>query len=123
MSEMTLEPCPFCDNARIDFCDEGATSFFYCPECGMSGPRGHFRIPAADNWNMLPRRLRWTREKPTGPGIYFYRKNPDALFTVIGVYEERDRTLCFTMLGSKKQRILEYTTGEWAGPIQEPEVP
>ena len=64
--------------------------------------------------------LKWTKEKPTEPGIYFYRKNPDALFTAIGVFEDRDKTLCFLMLGSKKQRTIDYVTGEWAGPIPEP---
>ena len=105
MSEITLEPCPHCHNKNIDYWNEDE-GFFYCGKCGLFGPLSHDKILAADRWNALPRRLRWTKERPTQEGWYWHHI-PPAFGSVIEYYDPE-------IAGPE-------TTGEWAGPIPEPE--
>ena len=39
----------------------------------MIGPKSESRGVAFFEWNALPRPLRWTKEPPTEPGLYWYR--------------------------------------------------
>ena len=116
MEEITISSCPFCGNTQIDYWDE-TDGFFYCEACGLCGPRAHDKILAADRWNGLPRRLKWTREKPTKNGWYWWRTGGDCnLRGIVSVCIETD---IMVLAGSYK--YLSQTTGEWAGPIPEPE--
>lgn len=111
MEEISMLPCPFCGNTQIDYWDE-TDGFYYCEKCGLCGPRAHDKILAADRWNGLPRRLKWTREKPTQEGWYWLKE------------EGRHAVVKMTaggMISEPYVRHVNEVDGEWAGPIPEPE--
>jgi hypothetical protein len=63
--------------------------------------------------------LRWTEEKPTEPGWYWYRGEVDDADPLI---VEVDRAGYFQWPDGGFQEV-KLTKGEWAGPIPLPEKP
>ena len=120
MPEITMFPCPFCGNEQIDFWDE-TDGFFYCEKCGLCGPRAHDRILAADRWNGLPRRLRWTKKKPTQEGYYWYKdKQTSQIIALITTLDNELIVHAANRYANYPVRMVDLN-GEWAGPIPEPE--
>lgn len=116
--EKELKPCPYCASDTCE-CFPVKDDMFQvaCSECAMRGPRYPSREEAVFAWNALPRRLRWTKEKPTQNGWYWWRTGEDCnLRGIVSVCIETD---IMVLAGSYK--YLSQTTGEWAGPIPEPE--
>ena len=107
-----LKQCPHCGCTDIirtdtkDFCHHVAEIYITCPECGMRGPYKGVES-SGDAWNALPRRLRWTKEKPTKNGWFFHRDVDEhgGSYTTV-LYWDKNLTI---------------DTGLWAGPIPEPE--
>lgn len=129
MSE-ELKPCPCCGGTKSLFFYDYPTGAFTvcCANCGMRGPAtGYSKDGAIAAWNALPRRLRWTKEKPTKTGFYWWcdKKFVDLTASLVGLtasivavdVENRESII----IGAEK--VVDFTKvgGEWAGPIPEPE--
>lgn len=111
-----VNPCPFCgEEEALALYDYPAGSFAVsCANCGFRGPAtGYSESDAIAAWNALPRRLRWTGNKPTEPGWYCYRY-PDGKWA-IGYL----RGNCITFPGGE-YLYLDNAPGEFAGPIKTP---
>ncbi len=64
----------------------------------------------------------WTREKPTQPGWYWYRTlhhGKPTFVDMVRVYPYGDTFLVRSM--EFAGTFIKDFTGEWAGPIEEPE--
>lgn len=126
--ELKLLPCP-------NDCKHGLVDVFEYPSgnpeescdiyqvacacaCGVRGPLKYTRKEVADARNSLPRRLRWTKEKPTEPDFYW---NRDGRLLRVGEILEISGALWCHFAGESEPQLLELVGGEWAGPIQEPE--
>lgn len=111
MSE-ELKPCPGCGEKGLleIFGYSSASSFaICCGDCGMRSPTtGRTKSEAITIWNALPRRLRWTKEKPTKQGWYWCRHEDGGIH--IG---------CF--MAARDYPGYGEGVIEWAGPIPEPE--
>jgi len=116
--ELKILPCPFCGNNEIQWWNK-PYEFYHCNRCGMDGPTATDKILAADRWNGLPRRLRWTREKPTVPEFYWYKSDGGVL--EIGMTFEVHGKSYVHFAGEEDAHLLELVDGWWAGPIPEPE--
>lgn len=105
-----LKPCPACNEPSPEISNTGRDYYVRCPHCCMRGPEAGGPTWAAEDWNAMPRRLRWTKETPTEPGWYWNRREGHPEEMTISWYSE-------TRLGNL------YTDGKdlWAGPIPEPE--
>ena len=124
MSE-EMKECPNCGHipTPYDWCSasDGWRGQAYCEKCDMRGPAvlGD-RQAFVDAWNAMPRRLRWTREKPTVPEFYWYKT--DGGVREIGiVFGSGSNTLFVHFAGEEDAHLLELVDGWWAGPIPEPE--
>jgi len=115
MKEITMSPCPHCGNTQIDYWDE-TDGFYYCEKCGLCGPRAHDKILAADRWNGMPRHLKWTKEKPTKDGYYWYKDK--ITMQMIAFVDASTEAVEFFVF--PEETCLDALDGEWAGPIQEP---
>jgi len=78
-------------------------------------------MPDVLKWPIMPRRLLWTREKPTESGYYWSRFLKDDL-CIVFVYVESDSEF-FEVPGEKGRWPLSQDGIMWAGPIPEPEEP
>ena len=110
MSE-ELKPCPYCGEtvSQKDVCDDGNFLAVYCPNCSMRGPYAYRpEHDAVAMWNALPRKLRWTREKPTKDGWYWHDQGLG--FGIVIEYVDME-------IGPTGG-VLEDEM--WAGPIPEP---
>ena len=65
----------------------------------------------------MPRRLRWTKEKPTAPGWYWFRSGEQGFPRFIVFIKGFSKRGLLLTSGNKRC----YLEGEWAGPIPEPE--
>lgn len=127
-----MKPCPHCGHraALWDGNPDGSQGVYvFCEECGMHGPLTieMEEESAIAAWNALPRRLKWTKEKPTEPGWYWWRFEKNIVPHMVYVVHEStmrpvqtDRMLILYP-NSKKELDVETRGGEWAGPIPEPE--
>lgn len=144
-----LKPCPACGHTNLEIieCEENPpASYVRCDCCGLqTGPTNEFSPDVVTEWNSLPRReekdiyqplsfhpalprrLKWTREKPTEPGWYWWRFEKNIVPHMVYVVHEStmrpvqtDRMLILYP-NSKKELDVETRGGEWAGPIPEPE--
>lgn len=112
-----LKPCPCCgidDEVGIVF--RNGRSYVYCDKCNMDGPEGDNDDAAVAAWNALPRRLKFTKEKPK-EGWYWLRKagkKPE----VVNV--DRGRYVMGYSYGAPLSDEM-FDDVEWAGPIPEPE--
>lgn len=116
MSE-ELKRCPYCKGTYtcIQNVQTGGHQATCC--CGMTGPIMATEQEAAESWNALPRRLRWTKENQTEPGWYWFRY-PNGRKFVWHVSGDVVTSHKGVIMALDKVQIL---GGEWAGPIQEPE--
>ena len=117
MSE-ELKPCPYCKGTytciqNVQTGGHQATCY-----CGMTGPILATEQEAAESWNALPRRLRFSKEKPITPDFYW---NRDGGLLRIGEILEISGALFCHFAGEHEPQLLELVGGEWAGPIPEPE--
>lgn len=65
-------------------------------------------------------RLKWTKEKPTENGFYWWRnKEVDGNTLTVAIVRMSDRTARF--IGCDPFCCLDGVGGEWSGPIPEPE--
>ncbi len=62
--------------------------------------------------------LKWTDEKPTAPGPYFYRENAQTRPVAFEVYEWAARLMMRWPDGSESE--VDREDGQFAGPIPEP---
>lgn len=130
--KLKLLPCPACGSAAEFSAVEGRI-FVACPECGMRGPSlsvtcrnfkeidGRIDADAAciAAWNALPRKLRFSREKPTEPGAYWYKSK--GLLYLCEIHTTFGLTGLFcSVLAGEMARDLAEMDGEWAR-IPEPE--
>lgn len=121
-----LAPCPYCGNPDIARLGETPDAL-WCPKCCTQGPRDHWKgssLSDIDAWNVLPRRLRWTSEKPTESGYYWYRR--DGGHGIAGVYAiDGVLRIYIRTSGSWGNTFDEFYDGyehvEWAGPIPKPQ--
>ena len=111
-----LKPCPACGHTNLEIieCEENPpSSYVRCDYCGLqTGPTNEFSPNVVTEWNTLPRRLKWTREKPTQEGWYWLKE------------EGRHAVVKMTaggMISEPYVRHVNEVDGEWAGPIPEPE--
>lgn len=130
MSEITMLPCPHCgsNNCNVEiikYTDATWRYYGYCYDCEMCGPSvpesegvGIAEVKAAERWNALPRRLKWTREKPTEPGWYWHCKYMPSIVRVVKPSSGR---MFYYISGYPDQYDVLNDDGEWAGPIQKPE--
>ena len=131
MSDIDLKPCPYCgsDNIAVQMSRYRgeAASYYYalCGNCKMAGPEvsneegeGIAEEQAAEAWNALPRRLRWTTEKPTEPDFYWHRNG--GVLSIAYIYEAEGALFCHFAGEEGIAPLLDLVTGEWAGPIPEP---
>ena len=129
-------PCPYCGNKEPELEILPTTDCrqrIMCRECITIGPLiigkdfdfEAVRIQAIETWNALPCRLRWTKEKPTVPGIYWARindKEPGIIYVdVLPEGPLAGQMACYIM-GLTEDVLLEDVNKEteWAGPIPEP---
>lgn len=110
MSE-ELKPCPACGSCVLKV--NHYTCIVECQSCGLRGPFD--RESPEKVWNALPRKLRWTRERPTKEGWYWYK------------HDDGQRIIGRLFHGGLhfpggNFNSLKDMPGEWAGPIPEPEV-
>lgn len=125
--EEELMPCPACGHTNLEIieCEENPpSSYVRCDYCGLqTGPTNEFSPDVVTEWNALPRRegkdifqplsfhpglprrLKWTKEKPETPGLYLWRFNREAKIVLLEILEG----------------VRPEDGGEWAGPIPEPE--
>ena len=116
-----LMPCPCCDETKSLFFYDYPTGTFAvcCANCGMRGPAlGYSKEDATRTWNALPRRLRFSKEKPTEPGWYWHGKYKPSIVRVVTPSSGR---MFYCISGYPDQYDVLNDDGEWAGPIQEPE--
>lgn len=120
MSE--VKPCPYCGCQKVEVFPTFASGFFAvrCYACHMYGPNSEKEDCAVERWNDLPRRLRWTKEKPTTCDFYWYKSDGGSVEIGI-VYADVIGNLCVHFAGEEDPHLLELVVGEWAGPIPEPE--
>ena len=114
MSE-ELKPCPICGGLSVGYYyeDDNEVSVL-CHACLFETHYHRTEKSAARKWNALPRRLRWTKEKPTEKGWYWLKE------------EGRHAVVKMTaggMISEPYVRHVNDVDGEWAGPIPEPEEP
>lgn len=65
---------------------------------------------------------KWTTEKPTSPGWYWYRKDPPAAPTLIYCGAAWDHLVDFAGLAEPVTFMTDHLMeGEWAGPLESPE--
>ncbi|MBD5417323.1 MAG: hypothetical protein HDR50_06625 [Desulfovibrio sp.] len=116
MSDPSLKPCPSCGYQYPETANRknryGCRHYFIiCSKCGMRGPRRRNLTveEAGAAWNSLPRRLRWTQEPPKVAGLYLCREH------------ERKEIRLYRLHQEDVDFYAEYSSGEWAGPIPEPQ--
>ena len=123
--EEELKPCPYCASDTCE-CFPVKDSMFQvaCSECFMRGPRYASQNEAIAAWNALPRRLKWTKEKPTIAGFYWWRLEEGCYQHIRKVvYVGYTKRWIVSMYNSDVFENLDDNDGEWAGPIPEPEEP
>ena len=120
-----LKPCPVCGHVpdRYDWqsAPDGRSIQRYCNICDMTGPSARMLEDADAAWNALTCRQHWTKEKPTEPGFWFYRRDSSGVGIILVGHDGED--LC-VMSGGKCCPVTDFGNGvltEWAGPIPEPE--
>ena len=131
MSEITMSPCPFCNDGTSQLSIRGDCDICYvqCDPCGTRGPAeavgtGEAKYDKAITaWNSITRRLKWTREKPTEEGFWFCRYGETVW--VYWLTWDNGRLKISGLFPSKSERFIdeldEFEGLEWAGPIPEPE--
>jgi len=73
-------------------------------------------------WNALPRRLKWTKEKPTQDGFYWCRfRHPNVMQQLIAMVLVNAKGRYGITVGSSDAHDIDSYDGEWAGPIPMPE--
>jgi len=119
-----LKPCPFCGCTAVEIFPTLARGIFAvrCAACHMYGPHSENEDCAVERWNALPRRLRWTREKPKEDGFYWCRfRHPNVLQQLIAMVLVNAKGRYGITVGSSDAHDIDSYDGEWAGPIPEPE--
>ena len=110
-----LKPCPSCNGDYLHISPVHLAYAVTC-SCGMTGPMMGTQQEAAETWNALPRKLRFSREKPSQNGEwYWYRDIEEG--PAIGYLLDG----CLSFLGGRYVYIENAPAGEFAGPIHEPE--
>lgn len=111
-----LKPCPMCGDTSIDYYyeDDSEVSVL-CHHCRYETHVHRREKSAAREWNALPRRLKWTKEKPTQDGAYWYRRSAGEKLLA---HIDDEMVMLLDMPG---QEHVSFFDGEWAGPIPEPQ--
>lgn len=114
-----LKPCPYC--GRSDYLSLSRINglwYVVCGVCYMQGSQWADKLRAVKTWNELPRRLQWTKEKPTSPGWYWYYPGagyePYIVRVVIGSIDGRLYVVCDGL------STMDCMNGLWAGEIELP---
>ena len=106
-----LKPCPSCGATDVFLKEQKPVFFVACAYCSMQGPETLRKKGAIAEWNALPRKLPWTKEKPTVEGMYWCRCI-DPCRRIAGPAN--------TMYYTPGCKLIEMYD-EFAGPIPEPE--
>jgi len=64
--------------------------------------------------------LSWTTQKPTVPGLYWYRKSRDSKAYVVEVELDDDRLMVDDTSTDHCRGSVSTMEGEWAGPLLAP---
>lgn len=117
-----LKPCPACGKP-VEL--EGGQSWhdqhcflIKCYACGCSRVADTEKDEAIRRWNALPRTIRWTKEPPTEPGLYWYKENENERGRIASVYNIGGQWE-FDYLGDDYYYDFP-TEGQWAGPLEMP---
>lgn len=132
-----LKICPYCGSAHcllLDFMhpDGGVRYYATCEVCHASGPESGRREEAVEQWNSLPRKLRWTTKPPSQEGWYFLReawasgkwRNHGLVFVY---FDKETETLQIRGWGRSIVGVASWghpqqkRKPEWAGPIPMPQ--
>ena len=139
-----MEFCPFCgwNNVAVQWmtvcfaCNKSCLNNFpgwqcICRDCRTTGPLKEDPKDAIVAWNAIPRKLRWTDERPKQEGCYWCRLKGGRscyLFSV-SPYDEINNKLCaklsYPKVGILCKEFVDsefFNAFEWAGPIPTPEV-
>ncbi len=65
--------------------------------------------------------MKWTKEKPSGQGWYWWKRDPYVTASIEHIYVGRTDGALFMYLPRGAGVAVDRLPGEWAGPIQEPE--
>ena len=121
-----LKYCPHCGSTDLSHYEDNVTLAIFCSRCGLRSPlviKSDNPDPKSETefrWNTLPRKIKWTKKKPTENGFYYWRnKEADGNALTVAVVRMSDRTARF--IGCDPFCCLDGIGGEWAGPIPEPE--
>lgn len=119
MSE-PLRGCPHCGpKTTIDV----NSIQLVCLSCGLHGPvtagQGEDCTAAIAAWNHLPRHLCWTTKTPTKPDFYWHRD--EGILSIAYIFGDTQDNLLCHFAGEEHPTPLILITGEWAGPIPEPQ--
>ncbi|MBE6440713.1 MAG: hypothetical protein E7022_00030 [Desulfovibrio desulfuricans] len=121
MQELKLLPCPACGGpVQMTGGTEWHDQHEFWIECRNKGC-GCVRVGDTEReecvrrWNSLPRKLRFSREKPTQDGEWYWYRDTEGE-PAIGFLLDG----CLTFLGGSYMYI-DNAPGEFAGPIQWPE--
>lgn len=121
-----LKPCPYCGETpkrpRDFFGTDGENLWGVSCEnvnCHVDiGVWHEDESEAIHMWNALPRPLRWTKEPPTEPGLYWYREDENSRGRIASVYNIGGQW-DFDYLGD--DYYYDFPTGgQWAGPLETP---
>lgn len=109
-----LKPCPVCGHTNPQY-EYGI--HVICPSCGLSFPTDEEH--AAEVWNSLPRKLHWTKEKPTQEGWFWHRRDKrDEVVIIVEIVNILDKLSA--VFGKTAYPLDTLPNGEWAGPIPLP---
>ena len=111
MPEVIL-PCPACGSSEL----EGHLAI-RCTCCHMRGPECASPEIAAEEWNAIPRALRWTHEPPKAAGKYWWRPSGKKIGRIRDVFVRNGEV---GFLDRNDRFIKDTGDGEWAGPISPP---
>jgi len=113
-----LKPCPACGSTNVYFGEHAINVF--CDNCSMSGPAHIDDDKAIELWNAMPRRLKYTDEKPTVPGRYWYKDNIIGSEVIVHVvYKGVNNILTAMYVGNVSEKVANMH-GKWSGRIEKP---
>jgi hypothetical protein len=99
---------------------------FLCSNCKLQQLRGRFGdlVIEAERYLGIPG-MTWTTEKPTGPGLYWFRFGPidePVMFCIfVRAGTQGGELWVRHVLPLISEKPVSYYDGQWAGPLEPPE--
>ena len=113
-----LKPCPVCDATivRHFYNDYNAISVG-CQNCRFETRDHRTEEDAAREWNSLPRKLPYTKEKPKEEGWYWCKNGKNLMIVEITKILLGELS---AVVGNIAYPLDAFDDCKWAGPIREP---